>query len=1418
MKHMCIIRRIKEYAPVCLAVLLSGIALMCLPVMASDEGELPYGGSVNGGGFAASGQVENAGYASQLYDGSNGLPTSDANFILGASDGYVWIGGYSGIIRYDGTSFERMDTSKGMTNGRGLFEDSLGRIWVGTNDNGVVVVDGTESTHITYKEGLPSSSIRVFAEDKEGNVYIGTTSGVCYADPDLAVHVINDGRVNGERILKLDSDPDGRIYGHTKNGRVFLIEGQRVTKVYDQKSLKTEKITTIMADPRNAGKVYIGTESDTIYYGSFGDTSEKMKRINVFPVSDIHWMSYDCNRVWIASTSTAGYLDGTYTFHALENIPMNSGIEMMTSDFQGNMWFASSTQGVMKIVTDNFVDLYEQAGLPAEVTNAALVHNGKVYIGADKGLRIVKDNGKEVRNQLTDLLKGTRIRCMIEDGEGNLWIGTYTNDIGLLCIPENGQIERYSVKDGMPDNEIRCIKAFSDGRIFVGTNKGLAIIENGEITGKVGPNDGIRNTVFLSIEEGENGAAYVGTDGDGLYIIRNGQVRRMGRNEGLTSDVITRIIKDDERDLYWLLTSNSVQYLKNGVIMTVTSFPYNNNYDMHPEDDDMWVVSSNGIYIVNAASMFRNDINDYRMYSVENGLTGTPTSMSFSDVSDGHLYVPGRNGVFAVDMDHFLDEKVPVKAAVSSVYCNDEQILPDSDGKYVLPSTGGRIRITPSVLDYSFMNPVVNVYMEGKEEEGVTVKRSSLQPLEYTGLSYGTYNLHIRILDSAGKTEIADKTVVIEKRPRFSELPLFRLLILIIIAVAAGFGVWRFMKSTVVNRQYDEIKQARDEAQRANTAKSRFLANMSHEIRTPINTIMGMNEMVMREDPTGVPKPYFMSMMNYSFDIRNASESLLSLINDLLDMSKIESGKMHLVLQEYDTKEMLRSVASMIRARSTEKELTFDIVVDEMLPSGLFGDAGKIRQIILNLLTNALKYTDFGGFALNVSMEEREDDECTLLFTVKDTGIGIREQDMDKLFTAYERLDEEKNSGIQGTGLGLDISRRFAELMGGTLTCESVYGEGSEFSLRVRQKITDRTPIGAFLEHEEGVERGPYVPQFIAPDADILVVDDNPMNLSVIKGLLKATRVFVSTASSGEECLDKIKDTKFDVVLLDHMMPGMDGVETMENIRKFDPLLPVYALTANTAAGEDFYRSKGFNGYLTKPIDSLTLEKTIMKHLPEKMIEKPAQAEATEELTEIPQDLQWIYETDDISVPEGIKNSGGISSFIFALKLFLDTIDANVKVIKESLENGNIRLYTIKVHSLKSSARIIGAMRLSDLAARLEDAGGKNDLAFIDENSERLLSEYEAFRLKLARLEDGGNDADKEMISEKELKSAYAALADVIPQMDYDSVEMILEQLKEFALPEEDEQKISKMRELFADFEWDKMEELIGAAERQEGK
>ncbi|MCR5473937.1 MAG: response regulator [Lachnospiraceae bacterium] len=1369
-------------------------------------------GFKTGGGYAASGQLPEVGYMAQLYDASNGLPTSDANYILESRAGYIWIGSYAGIIRYDGLSFERMDASGGLTSGRVMYEDRAGRIWVGTNDNGIVVLDGPESLHITYKEGLPSSSIRSFAEDSDGAIYVGSTSGVCYIGGDMKPVVVKDDRIEQESIIRIVSDDEGNIYGNTKNGAIFSITDGKVTRFYTPEELGTA-VTAIFPDSINKGNFYFGTEEERLYYGQFGDPLSKLAMIETPSSGRCDWITYACDRIWICSKNQAGFLDVKKNYHPLTNIPMDNSIEMMTADYQGNLWFASSRQGIMKVVTDNFLNVTEVSGLDPEVVNTTCIYNDILYIGTDNGLQALDRKFEKVQDKITEYVGDSRVRCLETDRDGNMWISTYNGSLGLVCCKSDGTMESFNEENGLRSNQIRCTRVTDDGRVLAGTNDGLAIIKDGSVLKCAGEAEGISNPVLLTVEE-LNGKIYAGSDGDGIYVIDGDDVKNLGRADGLSSDVILRLKKDVVNGILWIITSNSIEYMKDGVITCVTTFPYNNNFDLYyGGKGTMWILSSYGVYNVAVSDMIADNVKDYKLFRKENGLPVIPTANAFSAVDvNGDLYIAGRTGVGRVNVNRYFEQLSSIKTDIRSLTCDDVSIQADDKGNYIIPPSEGRIQIMPAVLDYTMINPTVKVFLDGSGEEGEVKDRSSLSALEYTGLKYGKYQLHIQILDKQTGAMIQDDIYSIEKKPRMMELLGIRIMLVALLAVIVGLTVWRVMNGTIVRKQYIEITQARDEAERANLAKTRFLANMSHEIRTPINTIMGMDEMLLREDAKDVPKRYFMSVINYALDIKTASETLLGLINDLLDMSKIESGKMRVVETEYDTGDMLRSIIKMIRIRSQEKDLTFKVDIDEKLPRRLFGDSQKIRQIVLNLLTNAVKYTNEGGFTLKVTAGTVTDGTCDVKFSVKDTGIGVKPEDMDKLFTAYERLDEEKNSAIQGTGLGLDISRRFAELMGGSLTCESVYGEGSEFTLALTQGIADNRGIGKFSEDDDTV-KGPYVPQFVAPDADVLIVDDNPMNLNVIKGLLKATKVFVTTAESGEEALEKIKYDNYDVVLLDHMMPGMDGIETVEKIRETHPDLPVYALTANAAAGgEEFYVSKGFNGYLAKPIDSVALERAIMKHIPKEMMMKPEGAQGLAEPESLPPDKKWIGEIKALSLEDGIKNAGGVSSLINALTMLKDTAEDNAAVIEDALGAGDIRLYTVKVHALKTSLRIVGAGGLSELAQKLEDAGHKGDEGFIRENSDRFMGDFRDLVGKLGRLDEGGgNKGDKEMIPEDELKGAYEALGEVIPQMDYDSVEMIVDQVSAYKLPDEDARKFGELSAMLKKLDWDGMEKMFAA-------
>ena len=400
-----------------------------------------------------------------------------------------------------------------------------------------------------------------------------------------------------------------------------------------------------------------------------------------------------------------------------------------------------------------------------------------------------------------------------------------------------------------------------------------------------------------------------------------------------------------------------------------------------------------------------------------------------------------------------------------------------------------------------------------------------------------------------------------------------------------------------------QLIELKDDAERANEAKSSFLARMSHEIRTPINAVLGMNEMILRETESS-------NVREYATNINSAGKVLLSIINDILDLSKIESSKMEIMEADYSMANLLLDVENMISLRAEEKNLNFRILTDSNLPKMLHGDEKRIKQCITNLLTNSVKYTKEGSVTLQVDYVDNKDDTINLWVSVSDTGIGIKENELYMLYDPFTRLDLKKNKSIEGTGLGLSITKRLLEMMGGNLTVESIYGKGSTFSFVVPQKVVGTELLGDYkLSAEDAAKSATeQVKPFIAPKAQILAVDDTRVNITVVKGLLKRLKVQFDSALSGQECLDKVKEKHYDIILLDHMMPEMDGIETlhiMQQMEEYQQNKPiVIALTANAIVGaREEYLQEGFEDYLSKPIDSVQLEEMIQRYLPEELVE-----------------------------------------------------------------------------------------------------------------------------------------------------------------------------------------------------------------------
>ena len=548
-----------------------------------------------------------------------------------------------------------------------------------------------------------------------------------------------------------------------------------------------------------------------------------------------------------------------------------------------------------------------------------------------------------------------------------------------------------------------------------------------------------------------------------------------------------------------------------------------------------------------------------------------------------------------------------------------------------------------------------------------------------------------------------------------------------------------------------DMKIAKESADRASAAKSEFLANMSHEIRTPINAMLGMNEIIMREtlradDPRSASseacRNAFSRIRNYSVNIDTAGKSLLSIVNDILDFSRIESGKMHIVEGNYRLSSVLAETCAMFSLWAADKSMDFHVQVDENLPDCLFGDEVRVRQILNNLLSNAFKYTEKGSVSLSV--RRAEEDGATdagtvrIEISVQDTGTGIRKEDLGRLFAKFERVNLEQNSTVEGTGLGLAITRTLVEMMGGGIQVESVFGKGSVFRATLLQKKTSDEPVGRFSEiiRAEQKPAEACVVHFRAPDARILIVDDTRLNLLVTSGLLSGTDIRIDTAGSGAEAITLCETISYDLILMDQRMPVMDGVETMHRIRQADnpnSRTPFICLTADAVSGaREHYLSEGFTDYLSKPISGAVLAETVMKYLPQ---EKVFTVQAPEKA--LPDDSPPAG--DEFRDPAfssltqaGIDPASGLDYCRNSPELYRTLLseyarDAGEKAdsLRRCFETRDWQNYTVYVHALKSSSRLIGAEGLSGKAAALEKAARAEDAAVIEAGHLPLLQEYQ---------------------------------------------------------------------------------------------
>lgn len=757
---------------------LAAAVTLCLAAVhaAADDGDIPY--------------------VVTVYNETNGLPTGEANTVLQTSDGYIWIGSYGGLIRYDGTDFREYDLVDGdVSSGavRTLMEDSSGRLWIGTNDAGIFVMENDRFTHIASPADSSFLCIRDFTESRDGRIYAASNSGICEI-ADGRIIPCSAENVSGNVCYSIAEDSYGRIWGAMNSGMCSVVRDGELLRLFSSdKFFDNNEIYCVASD--NEGNIILGTSGNEIAVLSF--TAEEFDGFEVRYIKTGSVQTHnridmtDDGKMLVSGLQGFAIIDTDGSVREFGERYKAMSLNAASSDYEGNIWLASSSSGIIKYTEGCFEAVGLEAGLEGVTVNTvAVLPNGVCYAGTDTGLIIFRLGGRKIENELTEMLEDIRIRHIISDSSGKVWIASYADDTVICYEPNSEEITVYNPDNGLIGDRARVLAELSDGSIAVGTQTGVSIIKNGRVTKSCGEKDGMTNASILCLAEGENGVIYAGSDGDGIYEINNGAVINHSFNEGLGEGVVLRMLKNSDGDGYFVSAGSSLYYWENGIFRKLTNYvgAAGSIFDFYDRDGMLWVMQNNGVFAVNKSDLLNGNSADAAEYGFSHGLTGSLNANTWSFLTgEGQLYMPTRNGISLFSFKG-TESRLP-KIIISSITVDGT--VYEHPQSVTLKSNAQRITVDFAALSYNDTSDLsISYSLEGFDEQTYMLESGKSGSVSYTNLPGGTYTFNLLIYDTDRPAVMRTVTLEIVKEKKLMEYLLFRIaVVVLLIAIVSGIAI-----------------------------------------------------------------------------------------------------------------------------------------------------------------------------------------------------------------------------------------------------------------------------------------------------------------------------------------------------------------------------------------------------------------------------------------------------------------------------------------------------------------------------------------------------------------------------------------------------------------------------------------------------